>query len=204
MPAASLAEEMETEGKGRIRALVTVATNPVRSYPNSERLDKAFAELDFFVAFDIYVNETTRHADVILPAPSALEEEAYELFFMANAVRSFGKFGKPIFDGEGPSEADIFARLILVLRGEGAAADPAIVHDELLNEAVERLLDPERGQTTDLGRDEIMAALKELSPVEKLLDLKLRTGWQGDLFGRRPGGTSLGKLTEHPHGVDFG
>jgi anaerobic selenocysteine-containing dehydrogenase len=204
MPAASLAEEMETEGKGRIRALVTVATNPVRSYPNSERLDKAFAELDFFVAFDIYVNETTRHADVILPAPSALEEEAYELIFMANAVRSFGKFGKPIFDGEGPSEADIFARLILVLRGEGAAADPAIVHDELLNEAVERLLDPERGQTTDLGRDEIMAALKELSPVEKLLDLKLRTGWQGDLFGRRPGGTSLGKLVEHPHGVDFG
>jgi anaerobic selenocysteine-containing dehydrogenase len=204
MPAASLAEEMETEGKGRIRALVTVATNPVRSYPNSERLDKAFAELDFFVAFDIYVNETTRHADVILPAPSALEEEAYELFFMANAVRSFGKFGKPIFDGEGPSEADIFARLILVLRGEGAAADPAIVHDELLNEAVERLLDPERGQTTDLGRDEIMAALKELSPVEKLLDLKLRTGWQGDLFGRRPGGISLGKLAEHSHGVDFG
>ena len=60
-----------------MRAAVTVATNPVRSYPNSERLDATFAGLDFYVAFDIYVNETTRHADVILPAPSALEEESY-------------------------------------------------------------------------------------------------------------------------------
>jgi anaerobic selenocysteine-containing dehydrogenase len=204
LPAASLAEEMETGGKGQIRALVTVATNPVRSYPNSERLDKAFAKLDFFVAFDIYVNETTRHADVILPAPSSLEEETYELIFMANAVRSFAKFGKPIFKGEGPSEADLFARLILVLRGEGAAADPAIVHDELLNHAIGKLLDPERGQEADFDRDEIMAALEGLSPVEKQLDLKLRTGWQGDLFGRRPGGASLGMLAEHPHGVDFG
>jgi len=207
-PAASLAEEMETEGKGQIRAAITVATNPVRSYPNSDRLDQTFAGLDFYVAFDIYVNETTRHADVILPAPASLEEEAYELIFMTNAIRSFAKFGKPVFEREGPSEADIFARLILVLRGEGAISDPASIHDELLNDAVGRLLDPSKtdatGEADDLDRDEIMAALAGLSPVEKLLDLKLRTGWQGDLFGRRPGGVSLAKLAKHPHGVDFG
>jgi len=203
-PAASLAEEMETEGKGQIRAAVSVATNPVRSYPNSARLDKAFAELDFYVAFDIYVNETTRHADVILPPPSTLEEEAYELTFMVNAIRSFAKYGEPVFEGQGPSEADLFARLVLVLRGEGATANPTILHDELLNDAIGRLLDPSKGGETDLDRAEIMAALEGLSPVEKLLDLKLRCGWQGDRFGRRPGGVSLRKLAEHPHGVDFG
>ncbi|MBJ19543.1 MAG: molybdopterin-binding oxidoreductase [Deltaproteobacteria bacterium] len=203
-PAASLAEEMETPGKGQIRAAITVATNPVRSYPNSERLDRAFAHLDFHVAFDIYVNETTRHADVILPAPSTLEEEAYELTFMVNAIRSFAKYAKPVFEREGPSEADLFARLVLVLRGEGATADPEILHDELVEEAVGALLDPARDAPGDLDRDEIMRALEALSPVEKLLDLKLRTGWQGDLFGRRSGGVSLAKLAEHPHGVDFG
>ncbi len=219
-PAASLAEEMETEGRGQIRTALTVATNPVRSYPNSERLDQAFAELDFYVAFDIYVNETTRHADVILPPPSTLEEETYELTFMTNAIRSFAKFGEPIFGGEAPTEADLFARLILVMRGEGATADPASVHDELLKDAVGRSLGASKAETEagtepgaqanakgekgDLEREEILAALAGLSPVEKLLDLKLRTGWQGDLFGRRPGGVSLAKLAEHPHGVDFG
>ncbi len=203
-PAASLAEEMETGGKGQVRAVVTVATNPVRSYPNSERLDRAFAELDFYVAFDIYVNETTRHADVILPAPSTLEEEAYELTFMVNAIRSFAKYAKPVFERKGPSEADIFARLVLVLRGEGATADPVILHDELVEDAVGRMLDPSKGAEVDLEREEIMAALEGLSPVEKLLDLKLRSGWQGDLFGRRSGGVSLEKLAKHPHGVDFG
>jgi len=203
-PAASLAEEMETEGKGQIRAALTVATNPVRSYPNSERLDQAFQKLDFYVAFDIYVNETTRHADVILPPPSTLEEEAYELTFMVNAIRSFGKFGKPVFERQGPSEADILARLALVLRGEGATADPAILHAEVLNEAIGRVLKSLKEQVSSLTHEEIEAALEGLSPVEQLLDLKLRTGWQGDLFGRRPDGVSLAKLEEHQHGLDFG
>lgn len=212
LPAAALAEEIETPGEGQVRAALTIATNPVRSYPNSERLDEAFAGLDFYVAFDVYVNETTRHADVILPPPSGLAEPAYELTFMANAVRSVAKFDPPIFEPEGPSEADVFARLILALRGAGGGrgasdtggADPAVVHEELLSDAVERFLAKATGAAADLGRDEIMAALEGHTPTEKLLDLKLRTGWQGDLFGRRPGGVSLAKLAEHPHGVDFG
>jgi anaerobic selenocysteine-containing dehydrogenase len=203
-PAASLADEMETPGQGQVRAALTVATNPVRSYPNSDRLDRAFGELDFYVAFDIYVNETTRHADVILPAPSGLEEEAYELTFMGNAIRSFAKYDPPVFQGSGPSEADLFARLILVLRGEGAEADPALLHDEMVNDAIDRLVDPAKNAADDLGRDQIAGALEGLTPIEKLLDLKLRAGWQGDLFGARPGGVSLAKLADHPHGVDLG
>lgn len=198
-PAASLADEMETGGPGQIKAALSVATNPVRSYPNSERLDQAFGELDFYVAFDIYVNETTRHADVILPAPSALEEEAYELTFMANAIRSFGKYDDPVFKGEGPSEADLFARLTLALRGEGGDADPQLVHDELLDSAIGRLV-----ESDGLDRETIEKELEGLTPVQQLLDLKLRAGWQGDLFGGRPGGISLRKLADHPHGVDLG
>jgi len=203
-PAAGLADEMETPGKGQVRAAITVASNPVRSYPNSERLDRAFAGLDFYLAVDIYVNETTRHADVILPPPSGLSEEQYELTFMGNAVRSFGKFSPPVFPHEGMPEEDIFARLILILRGQGADADVETLHDEIVSEAVDRLLKDPSSPIAGRDRDEILAKLEGLSPVAKQLDLRLRTGWQGDLFGDKPGGVSLAKLAEHPHGIDLG
>ena len=198
-PAASLADEMETGGPGQIRAALSVATNPVLSYPNSDRLDRAFGELDFFVAFDIYVNETTRHADVILPAPSALDEPNYEMTFMVNAIRSFGKYDDPVFETFGPDEAEIFARLILAIRGDGGDADPNLVHDDLIERSITKLVDGH-----DLDREEIEAELEGLSPLQKQLDLKLRGGWQGDLFGKRPGGVSLRKLAEHEHGIDLG
>ena len=206
-PAATLADEIETPGEGRIRALLSVATNPVRSSPNSERLDRAFAQLDFYVAVDIYVNESTRHANVILPPPSALEEENYELTFMANAVRSIAKYAPPVFPrapGSGPSEADLFAKLVLILRGEGASADPARVHDALVDEAIERERTNPASPLAGCDAEQIRRALAGHSPVGKLLDLRLRTGWQGDLFGQRAGGISLAKLAEHPHGVDLG
>jgi len=203
-PAASLAEEMETPGKGQVRGVMTVASNPVRSYPNSERLDRAFAGLDFYLAVDIYVNETTRHADVILPPPSGLCEEQYELTFMANAIRSFAKFSPPVFEHDQMSEEDIFARLILILRGEGPDADPAKIHAEVVGEAVDRLLKDPSSPIAGRDRAEIMAELEGLSPVAQQLDLRLRTGWQGDHFGAKPGGISLAKLQKHPHGVDLG
>jgi anaerobic selenocysteine-containing dehydrogenase len=203
-PAASLAEEMETPGEGQMRAAITIATNPVRSYPNSDRLERTFSELDFYVAFDIYVNETTRHADVILPSPSALEEENYELTFLANAVRSFAKYSPPVFPRTGLSEEDIYAKLTLILRGEGADADPAEIHDELVKEFIDRSMKGDSDPLSGRDRAEIEAALEGFSPVEKLLDLRLRTGWRGDQFGETPGGISLEKLAKHPHGVDLG
>ena len=206
-PAATLADEIETPGEGRIRAILSVATNPVRSYPNSERLDRAFSGLDFYVAVDVYVNESTRHAHVILPPPSALEEENYELTFLGNAVRSIAKYAPPVFPRApeaGPSEADLFAKLALILRGEGAKADPARVHEALLDEAIERERSDASGALFGRDANEIRRALAGQSPVGKLLDLRLRTGWQGDLFGQRAGGISLAKLAEHPHGVDLG
>ncbi|MCF4166195.1 molybdopterin-dependent oxidoreductase [Zavarzinia compransoris] len=97
-PVAALAEEIQTPGPGQIRALVTIAGNPVSSTPNGRRLDAAFAELDFMVALDFYVNETTRHADVILPPCSPLERGHYDLAFFPLAVRNVTRWSDPLFE----------------------------------------------------------------------------------------------------------
>src|SRR5919109_765678 len=92
LPVACLAEEMDTPGKGQVRALVTVAGNPVVSTPNAERLRNALDGLDLMVSVDIYVNETTRHADVILPAPSSLCRSHYDLGLYQLAIRSVANY----------------------------------------------------------------------------------------------------------------
>ncbi|HYH59734.1 MAG TPA: molybdopterin-dependent oxidoreductase, partial [Thermoleophilaceae bacterium] len=79
LPVSALAEEIDTPGEGQIRALITQAGNPLVSTPNSDRLERAVEGLDFMLSIDIYVNETTRHADVILPAPGPLEKSQYDL-----------------------------------------------------------------------------------------------------------------------------
>src|SRR5258705_184751 len=103
LPAASMAEEIESPGEGRIRAMLTIAGNPVSSTPNGTRLDRAFAGLDFMAAIDIYVNETTRHADVILPPASMLSHENYDVVFNAFAVRNVARHNPAVF--EKPADA---------------------------------------------------------------------------------------------------
>ena len=92
LPVAALREEIETPGEGQVRALLTLAGNPVLSTPDGPRLDEALAGLDFMAAVDIYVNETTRHADVILPPTTALERDHYDLVFHVLAVRNTARF----------------------------------------------------------------------------------------------------------------
>lgn len=97
LPTAVLSEEIETPGEGQIRALITHAGNPVLSAPNGRRLDRALARLEFMVAIDIYVNETTRHADYILPPTAALEHDNYDVIFHALAVRNTAKYSPALF-----------------------------------------------------------------------------------------------------------
>jgi anaerobic selenocysteine-containing dehydrogenase len=98
LPVSTLADEILTPGDGQVRALLTVAGNPVSSTPDGKRLGEAIAGLDFVAAVDIYVNETTRHADVILPPTSALERDHYDLVFHALAVRNTARFTPALFD----------------------------------------------------------------------------------------------------------
>jgi anaerobic selenocysteine-containing dehydrogenase len=98
LPAAAMADEIETPGEGQIRAMLTIAGNPVSSTPNGRRLDRAFDSLDFMAAIDIYVNETTRHADVILPPVSMLAHENYDVVFNAFAIRNVARHNAAVFD----------------------------------------------------------------------------------------------------------
>ncbi|HEX4917248.1 MAG TPA: molybdopterin oxidoreductase family protein [Limnobacter sp.] len=94
-PSAIMAEEMLQAGEGQIKAMVCMAGNPVLSTPNGRQLDEALAGLDFMVAVDLYINETTRHADVILPTTSPLEHDHYDLIFNIFGVRNQAKYSAP-------------------------------------------------------------------------------------------------------------
>ncbi len=112
-PVATLAEEITTPGEDQIRALVTGAGNPVLSVPNGRQLDDAFGSLEYMVSIDIYLNETTRHANIILPPLSSLERPHYDLAFQALAIRNGAKYSQPVFKAgkEQRSDAQIFLEL---------------------------------------------------------------------------------------------
>ena len=188
LPVATLADEITTPGRGQIRALITVAGNPVLSTPNGAGLARALEALEFMVSVDIYRNETSRHADVILPPPSPLERSHYDMFFYRLSVRAIANYSAPVFAAQGPQESDILARLALIVRGESAQADPAIIDREVLDELMQR----ELGQPDSAlaGRDgaEIRAALDGDTPCDRVLDFLLRTGPQGEGFGQRADG----------------
>lgn len=98
LPVAALAEEILTEGKGQIKALITSCGNPVLSTPNGKQLENALEKLDFMVSIDIYINETTRHANIILPTATGLETSHYDVIFYLLAVRNSAKYSAPLFE----------------------------------------------------------------------------------------------------------
>ena len=153
LPVATLADEILTPGEGQVRALLTVAGNPVSSTPDGKRLGEAIAGLDFVAAVDIYVNETTRHADVILPPTSALERDHYDLVFHALAVRNTARFTPALFDKPTGS-----------------------LHDwEIYREIVLRTQRRLRGARRPLKRRLVQQARMRVSPT-RTIDLLLRTG----------------------------
>jgi anaerobic selenocysteine-containing dehydrogenase len=175
-PVATLAEEILTPGPGRISGLVTVAGNPVLSTPNGTRLDRALATLDFMVAVDFYVNETTRHAHLILPPPSPLEHDHYDVVFHLLAVRNTAKYSTRLFSPEA-----------------GALEDW-----EIFNGLTARL--GRRGRLGWLRQRARSLALRMATP-RRLLDLGLRLG----PYGRKsPHRLTLRALEAAPHGVDLG
>lgn len=125
LPAVTLADEILTPGPGQVRALLTVAGNPVLSLPNAARLDRAIGGLDFVVSVDPYVNETTRHADVLLPPPPHSQQAHYDLAFYGLSVRNVARFSPPALPlAPGAlDESDILLRLIAILSGRGPEVD---------------------------------------------------------------------------------
>ncbi len=113
LPSSTLAEDMLTPGEGQIKALVTSCGNPVLSVPNGRKLDEAFESLEFYVAIDIYINESTRHADIILPPATGLETPHYGIAFHNLAVHNTAKYSNSSVDKEPGTKYDweIFSEL---------------------------------------------------------------------------------------------
>jgi len=206
LPVSTLAEEIETPGEGRIRALVTVAGNPILSSPNGARLERAFGELDFMVSVDAYLNETTRLADVVLPSPSPLRRSHYDLAFYQLSIRNIANYSPAVFELEDgvPDEWETLLTLSLICAGQPADTPVEGLDDFVaLQVATSEVARP--GSPAE-GRDpaEIVALAEPLRGPERLLDILLRCGPHGDGFGSNPDGLSLAKLEENPHGVDLG
>jgi len=204
LPAACLAEEIDTPGEGQVRALITVAGNPLVSTPNAGRLERAVETLEFMLAVDVYVNETTRHADVILPGGEPLEKSHYDLALYQLAARNVANYSPPVLNGSGPSEWEIFLRLAGVVSGQGPNADTDAL-DRLVVETVVRREVGLPGSAVE-GRDpeELLEALEPRRGPERLLDFMVRTGPYGDGFAETNGGLTLDVLERNPHGVDLG
>jgi anaerobic selenocysteine-containing dehydrogenase len=182
IPSTVMADEIETPGEGQIRAMVTFAGNPVLSAPNGRRIAAALEKLDFMVSIDIYINETTRHADVILPPCWNLAEDHIDVLFSAVAVRNFARWSPPVVE-----------------RGEDELADW-----EILLELTERL---GGGPIGEPWVDRVLGWLRPLGvrwTPTGFLDLLLRIGPYGDRFLPWSNGLSLAKLRAAPHGIDLG
>ncbi|MFF7490960.1 molybdopterin oxidoreductase family protein [Streptomyces luteogriseus] len=207
LPLSALAEEIDTateEGEP-VRALIAVAANPVLSAPDGDRLDKALDSLDFMVSVDPYLNETSRHADVVLPPPPPSQSPHHDFAFNTFAVRNQVRYTRPAIPLEPGrmAETEILARLTLAVTGMHGA-DPAAVDgmviDQTLGKAVEEPHSPVHGGDPR----ELAGLLTGDTGPERRLDMMLRLGPYGDGFGTRPDGLSLEKLLAHPHGIDLG
>ena len=200
LPITCLAEEIETSGPGQVRALITIATNPVLSSPNGPRLAQALASLDFMVSMDIYLNETTRHADVILPGPSPLEDLHYDLAFPQLSWRNHARYSPPVFErpqGQ-PEEWETLLRLAAIARGQGGQQDAGALDDAQFADEAQRLY--------GAHAEAVLQATQGLRGPQRMLDAALRSGPYGEGFGARPEGLTLAKvMAANPSGgIDLG
>lgn len=198
-PIAALAEEIEIPGKDQVRALFTFASNPVLSSPNGPRLAKALDNLDFMVSLDIYITETTQYADVILPAPSPLEESHYDVVFPQFAVRNAARYSKPILSKpEGfPSEWQTLLRLKAIVERRGWNIDVRAEDDEVIAKEVAKSVPAPQVEF-------VLKALSKRQGPDRLADFALRGGPHGDLFGLKPDGLNLDKVAAAENGIDLG
>ena len=198
LPMTLLVEEMLTPGAGQVRALITVASNPVLSSPGGTKLAQALEGLDFMVSVDLYVNETTRHADVILPGQSPLEHSHYDVAFPQLSHRNHARYSAAVFEpvANHPPEWQVMLRLAAIAQGQGAKTDVLALDDELVAVDV--------GKVAGAQAAAVLQMVAPLRGPERLLELSLRGGPHGDLFGLRPDGLTLAKVRAAPGGIDLG
>ncbi|MCX5383357.1 molybdopterin-dependent oxidoreductase [Streptomyces sp. NBC_00083] len=205
LPLAALAEEIETPGEGRIRVLIASAANPVLSAPDGDRLDRALGGLDFMVSIDPYLNETSLHADVVLPPPPPSQSAHFDFAFNGFAVRNQVRYTRPAVPlAEGRmDECEIHARLVLAVGGMHGA-DPDAVDTMIVERTLAKAVADPHAPVHGRDAASLAARLTGRSGPERRLDLMLRLGPYGDGFGADPDGLTLDRVLAHPHGIDLG
>lgn len=198
VPVSCMVEEIATPGEGQLKALITVAGNPVLSTPAGHRLDEVLPMLDAMISVDLWLNETTRHADVILPGLSPLEQPHHDDLILNFAVNSIANYSPPVFapqDRHRPEEWEILIRLTGLCTGTPAEdVDVCAIDDGFFDYMA---------FTQGLDGAEVRRQYEHGGP-ERVLDLTLRTGPFGDRYGENPEGLTLEKLKAHPNGINYG
>lgn len=182
LPVATLADEILTPGPGQVRALVVVGGNPCLSTPNADRLREAVQTLDLMVSLDVYLNETSEHADVILPGPTPIERDHYDVVFTQLSVRNMANWSPAALETAQPQEWETMLRLAGIAAGQGPQADLWALDDLVAVQTAARY-------GLDVG-----VAGDRRGPA-RLLDLMLRGG---------PRDLTLADLEAAPHGLDLG
>ena len=214
VPVSCLAEEIATPGAGQVKALVTIAGNPVISAPDAGRLDAALPQLECMISIDNYLNETTRHAHVLLPGLSALEQPHFDDLITMWASRSIGNFSPAVFPPppERPREWEILTRLAALCSG--------MRNDDIDVDAIDDGYFGALCAAKGVDVEMVMAASGDQRGPERMLDLQIRTGPFGDRYGERDGegdregdgerdgerdgGLTLQHFRDRPHGIDMG
>jgi anaerobic selenocysteine-containing dehydrogenase len=199
LPASAFAEELDVEaaGEARVRALVITCGNPVLSMPAGDRIAKGLENLDFMVAVDIYLNETTRHADLILPTAPQLAHENFDFLCQSTAVRNHVRYGEQVFEPE-PGEKrswEVYLELAARLNG----ADPDVYDDLSLMQNATRF-----AGKLGLDVDDVIGQLGSERGPMRLVELQLRCGPYGDHFGKNPGGLTLERIKTARAAIDLG
>ncbi len=202
LPVAALAEEIDSAGEARIRAMVTIAGNPALSTPNAARLAKAIESLDFMVSIDIYQNETTRMADVILPTTTPLERNNYDLVFHGFSVRNHAKWSPQAIAK--PKGAMHGWEIMLEIAARMNGATPAQIDEMLFGGMLGGAVGKPGTACEHISETQARAQLGDEPGPERIVDLMLRAGPHGDRFDDAAPGLSLAKLQAAEHGVDLG
>ncbi|MFE8699378.1 molybdopterin-dependent oxidoreductase [Cytobacillus sp. FJAT-54145] len=205
LPTSCMADEIE--GSDTLKAFITIAGNPILSSPNGNRLQQAFDKLDFFVSVDCYLNETTRHANVILPVPSPLERSHYDLSFYHLSVRNIAHYSKQVFKlpNDQLDEWEILLHLTEIVSGQELGNDPVKALDDYsVMKLVQSETQNKQSRIFERSEKDILKELQVHRGPERMLDFLIRVGPYGDHFGKVENGLTLSRLMEHEHGIDLG
>ncbi len=195
LPANLMAEEITAPGDDRVRALITICGNPVLSVPNGKEIREALKTLDFMVALDIYINETSSQADIILPSTTQAEQSNYDMTFTGTSGRNFANYSPQMFTP--PPDMRTMGQTLCTITAGLNGITPEQMDDFMFEGTLDNVIAQAERVGRELNKETIKAEYQDQSGWERIIDIMVRNGPYGDAFGENPNGLSLARLREH-------